>query len=394
MAQSFCRRLSGVVLAALVWVWAATPAGACPFCVERGPTMIGDYQRASMVLFGKFTKPRFAANGEGISDFAIEAALKKDAILGDKKSLTLPCYVSETRSKFLLFCNVYKGGVDPYRGVAVRGDGDIVKYLRGLIALKDRPPSARLRYCFDFLDNPELEVSLDAYREFAAADYKDYRDMARGLPADTLAKWLQDPKTPAYRIGLYASLLGHCGKDEHARVLRRLLEEPQKRSSLGIDGMLAAYTMLKPKEGWAYLCHVLKDAEEDFPVRYGCLRTIRFLWDTRPDLVDKKELVEGMCLLLNQFDVADYTLEDLRRWSRWEVLDRVLALADKKSHEVRSVQRSILRFALSCQHLPKAAEFVKKVRKQDPEFVKDTEELLKFEAEAPALGPTKAAPAK
>src|SRR5262249_40538045 len=123
--------------------------------------------------------------------------------------------------------------------------------------------------------------------------------------------------------------------------------------------------------------------------RYAGLRTIRFLWDTRPDLVDKKELVEGVGLLLPQSDIADFAIEDLRRWGRWEVLDKVLALFESKSHDLPAVRRSILRFALSCQHLPKAAEFVKKMRKMDAEWVSDAEELLKLETETPTPAPAK-----
>ena len=47
------------------------------------------------------------------------------------------------------------------------------------------------------------------------ADYKDYHEMAKHLPADKIAKWLQDPNTPAFRYGLYASMLGHCGTEKH-----------------------------------------------------------------------------------------------------------------------------------------------------------------------------------
>ena len=32
---------------------------------------------------------------------------------------------------------------------------------------------------------------------------------------------------------------------------RNMVDDPQKRLTSGIDGVLAGYTMLKPKEGWA-----------------------------------------------------------------------------------------------------------------------------------------------
>ena len=59
-------------------------------------------------------------------------------------------------------------------------------------------------------------------------------------------------------------------------------------------------------------------------------------------------------------------LEDLRKWNRWEVCDRILGLYGKKSHDIPIVKRSIIRYALSCP-APKAKEFVELRRKADPE---------------------------
>src|SRR5262249_49745534 len=145
------------------------------------------------------------------------------------------------------------------------------------------------------------------------ADYKDYRDMAKELPADRVAKWLKDPKTPAFRYGLYASMLGHCGSEKDAELLHEMLEDPAKRLGSGVDGMLAGYVMLKPKEGWTYTRDILKDGKKEFMIRYAALRTVRFLWDSRPDLVGKKELTAAMGMLLDQSDIADLSIEDLRK---------------------------------------------------------------------------------
>src|SRR5262249_17836403 len=113
-------------------------------------------------------------------------------------------------------------------------------------------------------------------------------------------------------------------------------------------------------------------------LRYAALRSARFFWDSRPDVVDKKSLVEGVTLLLDQGDVADLAIEDLRKWERWETCERVLALQNLKSHDAPIIKRAILRYALSCPQ-PQAAAFVAAYRKRDPETVKDVEELLKLE---------------
>jgi hypothetical protein len=385
MARSaFIRSLLvlGLFVAGLCLLPGYSPA--CPFCSMQGQTLMGDVGQATMVLYGTFANAQLNAgddSGGGSTDLQIEAIIKNNEVLGNKKVITLPRYIppdKNSKTKFLVFCDVFKGKIDPYRGVPVAADCDIVKYLKGAMEVQPKSIEARLRFYFDFLDDKEPEIATDAYKEFANADYKDYRGMAKQLPAEKIAAWLEDANTPKYRMGLYASMLGHCGKPQHAALLRTMLDDPRKRVSEGIDGIIAGYVMLDPKGGWDYTRALLKDSSKEFLQRYAALRAVRFLWESRPDLVSKNDLVEGVTCLLGQSDIADLAIEDLRKWGRWELCDQILDLQTKKSHDVPIIRRAILRFALSCPQ-GQAAAFVDKMRKRDPDSVKDAEELLKLE---------------
>ncbi|GIW80962.1 MAG: hypothetical protein KatS3mg105_2769 [Gemmatales bacterium] len=384
------RRTLLLVSSTFLMLFLGGDAEACPFCGGQGPTLTGELKDASLVLFGTLKNPKQGAefNG-GSTDLQIEEVIKDHPILRDpkvvkmvdkKKVVTLPRYlpaVGKEGVRFVVFCSVFKDKIDPYRGLAVKGKSDLVKYLKGARELIDKPITERLLFAFEYLDNDDLEVANDAYREFANADYNDYRKIAAKFPADKIAGWLQDPDTPAFRFGLYGSLLGHCGTEKHAEILRKLLDS--KRITSGLDGLMAGYTMLKPKEGWQYVLSVLNDPKREFIVRYNALRAARFFWNYRSDLVSQDEVVKGICLLLDQPDIADLAIEDLRKWNRWEVADKVLALFGKKSHDIPLLRRSILRYALSCQEkVPAAKQLVASLRQKDPEFVSDVEELLKL----------------
>ena len=365
-------------------------ADACPFCSMQGQTLTGEVNQASMVLFGTLENAKQGANfDDGTTDLKIESIIKKHEILGDKKTLTLSRYIpvdKDNKYKFLIFCDVFKGKVDPYRGLPVAADSDMAKYLKGAMELKDvKDVGQRLRFFFDYLDNADVELSNDSYKEFGNADYKDYHEMAKKLPADKLAKWLQDPKTPAFRYGLYASMLGHCGKTEHAKLLRELLDDPQKRVGSGMDGVLAGYVMLQPKEGWEFTTGLLKDVKKEFLLRYAALRAARFLWEYRPDLIEKKDLVAGVSLLLDDAGMADLAIEDLRKWGRTELTERIVELYSKPGYDIPIVRRSIMRFALSNTSQAKAGSFVTEQRKKDPQMIADIEELLKLESATPAV---------
>jgi hypothetical protein len=371
-------RLAALAALLLLVGW-AVPAETCPFCQdERGPTLVGDFDQALLVVYGHFSKAHEGNDFERSSDFAIEQVLKAHDIVKGKKTVVLPKFIDRPESKFLLFCDVYKERIDPYRGIEVQAGSEMLKYLKGAVPLKGKSMPERLRYCFDFLNSAEIEVSLDAYREYAKADYKDYKDMAKSLPAETIAGWLEDEKTQPYRYGLYASLLGHCGTPKHAALLRSMIDDPEKRKGSGIDGLLAGYIMLEPKQGWQYLMGYFDDPGKPFVMRYSALRTVRFLWDQRPDLVKRDTLLEGVMALVRHPDMADFPIEDLRKWQRWEKTSLILDLFNQKSHSTPIVQKAILRFALQSPD-PAARDFVRAQRQRDAEWVNDTEELLKLE---------------
>jgi hypothetical protein len=397
------RRLFSLVIALPALALVISFADACPFCGMQGPTLTGEVAQAKLVLYGQLTNAKEQANGDGTTDLIVESVIKNELagkkddplhnakkeignVRSEKGTVRLDRFLPPLGEgyRYLIYCDYFRSKIDPYRVVPVK-DGDMAKYLLGALEHKDEAIGKRLRFFFDYLDSPDLEISNDAYKEFGNADYKDYKDMAKELPAERVAGWLKDEKTPAFRYGLYASMLGHCGKPEHAALLRKMLDDPAKRLGSGVDGMLAAYVMLKPKEGWDYTFGILEDAKKEFMVRYAALRAVRFLWDSRPDLVSQKQLKEGMSALLEQSDIADLAVDDLRKRQCWDMTERVLGLRTSKSYEIPIVRRAILRFALGSQDKNKAAaSYVAEQRKKDAQMVADAEELLKLEQMPPA----------
>ncbi len=392
------RNLILLVLGMAALVAVPAPGPACPFCGVQGKTLTQEVDQAAMVLYGKLVNPNETSE---TTDIQIEQIIKDNPVRGKRKTLTLAKLVdvgvATDRDRFLVFCDLFNGKIDPYRGVALKTDTQLPKYLRGSLEVKDKPLAKRLRFYFDYLDSSDPEVSNDALKEFGNADYKDFRPIAKGLPAARVLKWLKDPDTPSFRFGLYASMLGHCGKPKDADVLKALLDDPDRRAGSGIDGILAAYTMLKPKEGWKYLQDALKNSKEEFMFRYAALRAVRFLHEYREDVVKKADLESAVCVLLEHEDIADLAIEDLRKWKCWDKADQVLAVRKTDAYKLPIVKRAILRYCLQCQGKPAAAAYVAERRKADAQGVSEAEELLQLEYSAakPAVSdPAKKEPAK
>src|SRR5262249_42596807 len=143
---------------------------------------------------------------------------------------------------------------------------------------------------------------------------RDYRAVAHLLPADKLARWFEDPKLPDDRRAFIGFLLGHCGTEEHARLLAQRLEYKLSKAESDTDGLLIGFTQLRPKEGWGKISALVQNDKKSFILRYQCLRAIRYFWETRPEVIERKDLLEAMGALLNQGDIADLPIENLRKW--------------------------------------------------------------------------------
>jgi hypothetical protein len=379
------RRVTGLLVGLALLCGLASTGEACPFCTMQGKTLTTEVSDASMVLYGQLANANEKAE---TTDLNIETIIKDNPARAKRTKLTLSRFIDLERTgkddRFLVFCDLFQNKIDPYRGMALKKGSKLPEYMRGALAVKDKPGTQRLRFYFDYLDNSDLEISNDAYKEFGNADYKDFRALAKDFSVDRVVKWLKDPDTPSFRIGLYASMVGHFGKKEHAPVLRKLLDDPERRAGSGIDGLMAAYVMLDPKDGWAYLQGALKSTKEEFMFRYAGLRAVRFLHDFRTDVIAKKDLHKAACILLAQDDICDMAIDDLRKWGCWDVADQVMGIRKTEAAKLPIVRRALLRYALRCKGSADATAYVAERRKADPEGVKEAEELLKLDEESSA----------
>jgi hypothetical protein len=375
-------RLVGfAVIVALLVPSPALPCSLCPG--QKAQTLRQEAAQATLVLYGNLANPRLKLNdprGGGTTELHIESVLKSDPILNGRKMIELPHYIpSDPKSpaKFLLFCNVISGKLDPYRGLPVKAPA-LIDYLRGAMTrdARDRPPD--LAYFFGYLDNSAEEIAGDAFLEFAKASDEHIGRVAPKLAPAKLRSWLQDPKTPPERLGLYAYLLGACGSDQDARMLREmLLERPTERTRAALGGYLAGYIQLQPRDGWDLAVNMLRDERRPFLERLSLIGTLRFYQGYAPK-ESRTNILRATEVLLPQGDIADLAIEDLRRWQWWELTAQVLAQFSKKTHDAPIMRRAIVRYALSSPQ-PEVQSFLADVRKQDPDLYQDVKESLQFE---------------
>jgi hypothetical protein len=339
------------------------------------------------VVYGHLEDARETAPGEGTTKLVISAVIKADPVLDGRKVVTIPRYLQtgddpKKPVHYLCFAEAKDGRHDLFRGVPATEA--VVDYLKGLMSLdaKDRPKV--LRYCAGYLEHQDREIAADAFAEFMQSPDKAIAEAAKDMSAKALRGWVRDKGTSLERLRLYGYLLGSCGGDEDAKVLREVLDRVTKEDRPGlIDGVLTGYTLLKREEGWAYVRGLISAPKATFSARFSCLRASRYFHITQPDFLAEKDVLAVMSAGLDQGDLADLAINYLRDWKCWKLTGRILSLYGKESHDLPIVKRSILLYALQCPGA-EAAEFVASRRKTDREMVNDMEETLRLMEESAA----------
>jgi hypothetical protein len=361
-----------------------SPAPACTFCAGINPntlTLRYEVAQAKLVLYGTLANARLnpGTTAGGSTDLKIEYVLKDDPFLAGRKVITLPRFVpfdAKNPPKFLVFCDIFQGKLGPYRGTPARSAA-IVEYIRGASKLDPKDRAEALLYFFQYLENPDADIARDAFVEFAKASDEEVGKVAHRFSPAKIGIWLEDPNTKAERLTLYSFMLGASGSDAEAAVLERMLKNPTERTVASLGGILAGYIQLRPAEGWNFCHALLRDAKRPFLERFGALGTLRFFHGWKPD-DSRRDVLRGLSYLVEQGDIADLAVEDLRRWQYWDLTDKVLAQWGKKSHDAPIMKRTLVRYGLSCPQ-SEAKRFIEQIRKQDGDMVREVEDSLQFE---------------
>ena len=378
------RSLSTTAVVAVTLLAAGSIGRACDLCPgARSLPFSYEARGAAMVVVGHITSARLAPDGVGgTSELTIDAIIKADPAFRNRKSITIRKYLPpDPKYKyFLVFLDAVKGRLDPYRGIPLTSTR-MIDYLKNAPPWLDPKPdnaavrAERLRYFHKFLGDPEPEISLDAYKEWALAANREVKLAAKGLSPQRLRQWLLDPKTPTYRLGLYAYLLGACGGERDADLLRGLIEQPTERMAGALDGYLAGYIALRPDEGWQLAKQIIADRKRPFTQRHALLRTLRFEYGSDPQ-GSRRHVLECLRIMLDQDDIQDLAVDQLRQWKVWDYTPQVLKAYATAVAPI--TKRHIIRYALQCPK-PEAKRFIARLRKSDPALVADVEEALQFD---------------
>lgn len=372
------------LLVVLVTFSTAERGRGCSICdpnFQQRPTWRQSARSAKFVVLGTLANPRL--DGEkGSTDLQVESVVLGEPALGKRKVLTLPGYIPfdpKNPPRFLVFGELADGKLLVERGSPVQKTG-AVDYLRSALQIDDRDRGKILLFCYKHLDSTDTDVAADAFLELAKANDREIADLAGQLPPEKFRTLLKDPKTPADRLGIFAFLLGACGTKDDAELLAGMIRKNDERGNGALSGLLGGLIELRPQDGWPATVRILRDPKRHFSDKLAAIGTLRFFHACKPKEC-RKQILEGMAAVVDDGDMADMAIEDLRRWQWWDATKQVLSQYGKPSHAAPLMKRSIIRYALCCPEA-EAVEFVKARRDAEPGIVKEVEESLEFEKPA------------
>jgi hypothetical protein len=364
-------------------------APACSLCganLRQAPTFRQEaaLETARVIFVGTAENPQLSSRSTDLriievlrSDPALKGKNENGAVDVIKVAQYLPVSDPKNPPRYLVFCDVFKGKFDPFRGVPLKS-ADSVEYARQVLKLDTKDTTGNLLFFFRYLDNSDPEIARDAFLEFAKATDQEIAQAARRLDAAKLRGWLKARETPAERLSVYALLLGACGNDDDARFLKSMLDEAGDRTVNAYDGYLAGFIHLRPREGWDLAQSLLRDGRKPMLVRLAVARTLSYFHGAQPK-ESAAEVQKGLDAMIAQGELADIAIEDMRRWAIRERTRDILGLYGKKGFDAPLMKRTIVRYALSCKDDPAARAFVEERRREDAELVKGVEEELQFE---------------
>jgi hypothetical protein len=368
------------VLIVSAWMLQATPMPACSLCgsMSRNNSLAFEFEQAHVVVYGHLANPKLTTgSGKGTTEFYVDRIIKDDSTFPRDKMLLLSRYLPildiKSPPKYVMFFHTPKQGLQPYWGKEITAP-DVLKFVVELQKFRDDPEKTLLHAAKHF-DDPDQAVADEAFLIFAKADDKLIAQHAKKLDPKNLRKLVKTPDLEPERLSMFAYLLGACGNNDDAELLRSRLQNPLPGDHKAFEGILAGYITMRPKEGWAFVQETLKNDKKSFLLRFASLRTMRFFYNANTAEA-APQVMHGLSLAIGQPDISDIAIQDLLKWKRWDHTKQIVACWDRPSHQSAIIKQSLVRYAMACPG-PEARVLVERARRQDPELVRDLEAELK-----------------
>ncbi len=361
-------------------------ANGCTLCasVKLVSTFREDFSNplVNFIASGRLGKATIHPNGSGVTEFSVGQVLLKPADWNDQQDLAFDKYLpgGETNPDAItiLLGNWQNGRLIPIRAIRLESKSNL-SIIRNQILQKPVPDARFLADIFPRLSLPEPELANDAFMEWAKAEDSLVTIAGRTLAPNSLRSLLNNKATPSERLGLFSFLLGCCGNREaDSPFFEHTLQSQEPRWRSCRDGLLAGLVLLNPSLGWKWASESLSSLPtRALTERLATLRALKMLHSTgikEYREVERPEMLAVIEKSLGQKDIADLAIDYLRNWKQVRLEKQVISSFPAKG-EAPLLSRSVLQYAIAFRARPACADFLEKVKIEQPDLLREIEEI-------------------
>ena len=356
-------------------------------------------QSAPIVFTAWVESNRLSSANEqtGVSTLRLIGAVRHPPLVALPERITIDRFIPINQNRpsqaYLIFADINKDKLDPYRGIPIERPDVAREYLRGMLGLNPAEDQKRIEFAFSHLQSSEPEVVRDSFVELEKTATEDLIRFGAKLDRDKVKQMLKRRDIRGNQYATLVVLLAACGTTDDVPVLLDIAAqvhgkpeagaaETHPASTMPLDPLFIGLTRLAPKTGFAEIRKTIDDPKREFMHRYQAQRALRFLHEHRQFGIERASVIVAIAALLEQEDMVDLAVDDLRRFECWEYAARIVQLPEKFQAPI--VRRSVLRYALSApKDVKAAADYVLLMRVLDKEAVENAEEVMKHEKEQP-----------
>lgn len=362
--------------------WPSGVAPACTLCAGNFRTRLSlrqEMAKAQLVVVGSARNARLLNDdGAGLTDIWVH-----QVIWGTSKELpakiVIERYLSETEIPGKQAIFFFRHLDHRWELLAWRSCSSdrMVRYLNDLASRRDQPEKTLFAFFADHLDDADADVAADAFLELTRAPDTEVAAIARQISPNRLRRLLLDARTPNENRGFLALLLACVGEASDVQTIKKLLSQTPADQQGNRRGLLAAYVVLNPREGWPMVLHYLTDDRSTFLDRHTALAVVIFFknWQRQ---INRQQILQGFRAAVSDADLADLAIEELRRSRWWDLTEVILHQYDQPTHDLPLIRRAIIRYAAQCP-APPARQFLAKLQRTAPDLVREILDTLREE---------------
>jgi hypothetical protein len=224
---------------------------------------------------------------------------------------------------------------------------------------RSRPRPEQLAFYANYLEHADADVAVDAWTEFAAADFEHIAPIVDRLPHARLSAIMTGTRdktillqSPEW-LGLYGMLIGMCGNEHDAQVLREIVLAPPdspEMPRIGIDGVMGGLMLLEGEAGLDLLVsHIAGNPSAPIDEHNALRNACTFMWtygNERVPLARLEDVVRGY---LHKPQLTALVLLDLARWKDWESIAVIAELHDDAAFADINTQEEFVQFLLAAE---------------------------------------------